>query len=323
MRLVTPARLTNMYGPTETTVWSLTHDLGAADARVPIGRPVDNTRVYVLDSRGELVPIGSEGELYIGGPGVARGYHARPGLTAERFVADRFGPDAGVTMYRTGDRVRYRGNGTLDFLGRMDQQVKLRGHRIELGEIEEALRKVPGVREAAAVTREDAPGDVRLVGYVTGGSDGARLAEVCRATLRGWLPEVMVPAVVVLDALPLTPNGKIDRRALPAPGSVMPRTAKPEAAPADDLQRQIAGIWTNVLAVGSVGIDDNFFDLGGHSLLLPQVLHRLRTAFQVEVPLRTLIDEPTVEGLALAMEEILLADIEQQLGAEEESILDA
>ena len=218
MRLVTPARLTNMYGPTETTVWSLTHDLGAADARVPIGRPVDNTRVYVLDPRAELVPIGSEGELYIGGPGVARGYHARPGLTAERFVADRFGPGSGARLYRTGDRVRYRADGNLDFLGRMDQQVKLRGHRIELGEIEEALRKVPGVREAAAVTREDAPGDVRLVGYVIGGGDPERLAALCRTTLRGWLPEVMVPAVVVLDALPLTPNGKIDRRALPAPG---------------------------------------------------------------------------------------------------------
>ncbi len=162
---------------------------------MPIGRPIDNTRVYVLDPRAELVPIGSEGELHIGGPGVARGYHARPGLTAERFVADRFGPDAGARMYRTGDRVRYRVDGTLDFLGRMDQQVKLRGHRIELGEIEEALRKVPGVREAAAVTREDVPGDVRLVGYVIGGGDAERLAEICRATLRGWLPEVMVPAV--------------------------------------------------------------------------------------------------------------------------------
>lgn len=299
MRAAGPARVTNMYGPTETTVWSLTHDLGDGEAPVPIGRPIDNTRVYVLDGRAELVPIGSEGELYIGGPGVARGYLGREGLTAERFVPSPFGADPGDRVYRTGDRVRFRSDGLLDFLGRMDQQVKVRGHRIELGEIEEALRRVPGVRDAAVVAREDVPGDVRLAAYVTSFADAPQLPDACVSSLREWLPEVMIPsAVVVLDALPVTPNGKIDRRALPPPGATSSRSARPLAPPEDDLQRQVAAIWEDVLRAGSLGIDDNFFDLGGHSLLTMQVASRLSQMLGRQLPFTDLFRFPTIRGLA-------------------------
>jgi natural product biosynthesis luciferase-like monooxygenase protein len=297
LRRATPARLTNMYGPTETTIWSLTHDLAGDESPVPIGRPIGNARAYVLDPRGQPVPVGAEGELYLGGPGVARGYHARPALTAERFLPDVFAGTPGARMYRTGDRVRYRPDGVLEFLGRLDQQVKLRGHRIELGEIEEALRRVPGIRDAAVVVRGEA-GDQRLVGYVTASGDRTRLDEICRATLRAWLPEVMVPAaVVVLDALPLTPNGKIDRRALPALERPAP-TVRPSAAPSDDLQRRLAALWQEVLGLPSVGIDDNFFDLGGHSLLTMQVASRLAQVLGRAVPITDMFRFPTIRGLA-------------------------
>jgi hypothetical protein len=299
MRAAGPARVTNMYGPTETTVWSLTHDLRTGETPVSIGRPIDNARVYVLDGRPELVPIGSEGELYIGGPGVARGYLGRDALTAERFVPNPFGADPGDRVYRTGDRVRFRPDGLLDFLGRMDQQVKVRGHRIELGEIEEALRRVPGVRDAAVIAREDVPGDVRLAAYVTASADAPQLAAGCVASLREWLPDVMIPsAVVVLDALPLTPNGKIDRQALPAPGASPPRSTRPVAPPEDDLQRQVAAIWADVLRAGSLGIDDNFFDLGGHSLLTMQVASRLGQMLGRPLPFTDLFRFPTIRGLA-------------------------
>jgi natural product biosynthesis luciferase-like monooxygenase protein len=299
LRSATPARITNMYGPTETTVWSLTHDLVGDESPVPIGRPIDNTRAYVLDGGGQPVPPGSDGELYLAGPGVARGYHHRPALTAERFLADPFAGAPGARMYRTGDRVRRRPDGVVEFLGRADQQIKLRGHRIELGEVEEALREVAGVREAAAAVHADAATGPQLIGYVTAASDRADLGDRCRSALRSRLPEVMVPAaVIVLDALPLTPNGKIDRRALPAPDQRAARALAPASEPTDGLQRRLAAIWCEVLGRPAVGVDDNFFDLGGHSLLTIQVASRLGQLLGRAVPITDLFRFPTIRGLA-------------------------
>ncbi|WP_437931241.1 amino acid adenylation domain-containing protein [Sorangium sp. So ce291] len=305
-----PARLINMYGPTETTVWSMTHEVREAEGAVPIGRPIANTQVYLLDRRLELVPAGVPGEIYIGGAGVARGYHDRPALTAERFVPDPFARTPGARLYRTGDVARRRPDGALVFLGRSDQQVKLRGHRIELGEIEAALGRHPAVLESAVVVREDEPGDRRLVGYVVlrgapppgaAGPAADPLADL-GAFLRERLPETMVPATLVaMPALPLTPNGKVDRRALPAPEL----TRAPGAAfraPRTPVEELIAGLWAEALRRERVGVDDDFFQLGGHSLLAMQVVTRVRAAFHVEIPLRVLFERPTVAALGAWIE---------------------
>jgi amino acid adenylation domain-containing protein len=266
--------LHNLYGPTEAAIdvtsWQCTPDALATVTSVPIGAPIANLRGYVLDERGNPAPVGVAGELHLGGVGLARGYHNRPALTAERFVPDPFSVEPGARLYRTGDLARWRQDGTIDFLGRIDHQVKLRGLRIELGEIESALRDQDGVTEAAVVVREDNPGDKRLVAYVVGtGTD-------LKAALKETLPEYMVPtAFVELDALPLTPNGKLDRKALPAP--VVTRDASAELVePRTDTERLLAVIWKDVLGVGTLGIDDDFFDLGGHSMLATQVVARIR-----------------------------------------------
>ncbi|MDB4951421.1 MAG: sypB, partial [Gemmatimonadetes bacterium] len=265
------AALYHMYGPTETTlaVTAARCQPGALDGRLPLGRPVANTRLYVLDERGQPVPLGAAGELYAGGAQLARGYLARPALTAERFVPDAFGREPGARLYRTGDRVRWLPRGELEFLGRIDDQVKVRGFRIEPGEIEARLREHPAVREAVVLVREDAPGDRRLVAYVVG--DDSAGADVLRAHLAATLPEYMVPAAFVrLEALPLTPNGKIDRKALPAPeGDAF--AARAYEAPAGETEQALADIWAEVLGVERVGRRDHFFELGGHSLLAVQV----------------------------------------------------
>ncbi|WP_437759619.1 amino acid adenylation domain-containing protein [Sorangium sp. So ce1389] len=305
-----PARLINMYGPTETTVWSMTHEVREAEGAMPIGRPIANTQVYLLDRRLELVPAGVPGEIYIGGAGVARGYHDRPALTAERFVPDPFGRTPGARLYRTGDVARRRPDGALVFLGRSDQQVKLRGHRIELGEIEAALGRHPAVLESAVVVREDEPGDRRLVGYVVlrgapapgAAGPAADPPADLGAFLRERLPETMVPATLVaLPALPLTPNGKVDRRALPAPelGRAPEAASREPRTPVEEL---IAGLWAEALRRERVGVDDDFFQLGGHSLLAMQVVTRVRAAFHVELPLRVLFERPTVAALSAWIE---------------------
>ncbi|HEX7238685.1 MAG TPA: amino acid adenylation domain-containing protein, partial [Longimicrobiaceae bacterium] len=288
----TVEKVGNLYGPTEDTTYSTYSLVERGAATVRIGRPVANTRAYVLDGALRPAPVGTVGELYLAGGGVARGYAGRPELTAERFLPDPFGAP-GTRMYRVMDRVRWTAGGELEYFGRTDFQVKVRGFRIELGEIEAALRAHPSVREAVAVVREYAPGDRRIVAYVV--SDEGTVAGL-RAHLAERVPEHMLPsAFVALDALPLTPSGKVDRRALPAPGG-----AGTEAfvAPRTPAERTLAGIWAEVLGAGRVGAADDFFELGGHSLLATQVVTRVREAFGVELPLRAVFEAPTVAALA-------------------------
>lgn len=294
LRGVVTGRVTNMYGPTETTIWSTTHDVDR-DGAVPIGRPIANTTIRLLDDHGGLVPMGLPGELCIGGLGVVRGYHARPELTAERFIADPFG-EPGARIYRTGDLARWSDEGVLEFLGRLDQQVKVRGYRIEPGEIEAQLESRDEVARATVVLREDTPGDQRLVGYLV--VDQPVDADELRRDLGDSLPSYMVPAhLITLDRLPLTPNGKIDRKALPAPRDVAQRT-QPVVAPSTPLETILATAWTEVLGVAEIGTEDNFFDAGGHSLLVVQ-LHRILLE-RIERPL-SLVDLyrfPTIRSLA-------------------------
>ena len=294
----TGASVWNVYGPTETTIWSTVQRVDGGRGAIPIGRPIANTRLYVLDPVGEPVPVGVPGELYIGGAGVARGYLHRPELTAEKFVADRFSPDPSARLYRTGDVVRYRADGALEFLGRVDHQVKVRGFRIELGEIESVLSGHPAVAEAVVVAREDRPGDRYLAGYLRPAGAAPVMAEL-RAFLKERVPDYMVPSTfTVLDAFPLTPNGKVDRRRLPAPEERRTAARVAFLAPRDEIERAIASVWRDVLRLDEVGVDDNFFDLGGHSLLLVQVQAKLRDALAREIAIVEMFQYPTVRAMA-------------------------
>jgi natural product biosynthesis luciferase-like monooxygenase protein/amino acid adenylation domain-containing protein len=285
----------NMYGPTETTIWSATHRVRGDETSVPIGTAIANTELHVLDERMNPVPVGVSGELYIGGAGVVRGYHERAELTAQRFV--HVPHVSRGRLYRTGDRVRYGADGALRFMGRLDNQVKLRGHRIELGEIESLLAKHPAVHEAVALVREDNPGDQRLVAYVTMREGQTVTVDELRRLLRARLPEFMVPAhIVSMRALPQTPNLKVDRRALPAPNTGADVASY--TAPASELETQIAAVWCDVLNVERVGATDNFFDLGGHSLLTLRVHGRLKNIVDRPVTITDLFRFPTVRSLA-------------------------
>lgn len=299
---IVPTGVMNMYGPTETTIWSATHDVkDTASGVVPLGTPVLYNRIYALDRALQLVPLGVPGELYIGGDCVARGYHGKPNLTAERFLPDPFSDEPGARMYRTGDIGKWHADGTIEFLGRVDQQVKLRGFRIELGEVEATLASCPGVREVVAVVREDVPLDVRLIAYVIP-TEGTLDPSVLRAFVQQRLPDHMVPSVfVLLERIPRTPNGKVDRRALPSPSEER-RTSAAFVAPRSELETQIADVWRRVLRVEQVGAHDNFFDLGGHSLLMVQVHNELQ-ALRPGMPLVKLLEHPTVSALATYMSE--------------------
>jgi len=293
--------LHNLYGPTEAAVdvtyWAC--ERGGGRRSVPIGRPIANTGIYILDREQKPVPVGVAGELYIGGEGLGRGYLKRPGLTAERFVPHPFSTEPGGRLYRTGDLARFMAGGEVEFLGRIDHQVKVRGLRIELGEIEAALAEHEAVRECVVVSREDTPGDVRLVAYLVLDGGAGRVASVWRRFLREKLPEYMIPSAFVrLDELPLLPNGKVDRRALPAARGARPELEGEFAAPRNQIEEVLAGVWAEVLGVEQPGIHDNFFDLGGHSLLAAQVVSRIHEAFKVELPLRFVFETPTVAGLA-------------------------
>ncbi len=300
--------LINMYGITETTVHVTCMPLNRETVKQSlIGRGISDLRAYVLDGNLELVPVGVRGELYIAGAGLARGYLKRPGLTAERFVADPYG-EAGTRMYRTGDVASWRSDGNLEYWGRTDHQVKVRGFRIELGEIESRLREQAGVRDAVVVVREE-EGEKRLVGYVVAGVGASLEASELRRELGRTLPEYMVPAaIMVLEALPLTPSGKLDRKALPAPefnattGYRAPRTPEEEI---------LCGLFAEVLGLERVGIEDNFFELGGHSLMATRLVSRIRAALGVELAIRTLFEAPCVHRLAEIIDESLLDQIEQ------------
>jgi amino acid adenylation domain-containing protein len=314
-------RLVNGYGPTENTTFTCTWPVpatGIPGARVPIGRPVSGTRVYVLDRHGNPVPVGVPGELYVGGDGLARGYRNDPGLTARRFVPSPFEP--GARLYRTGDRVRWRRDGDLEFLGRFDDQAKIRGFRVEPGETEAVLRECPLVKDCAVRVRPAGEGDRELVAYVVpraggagdgGAGDGGVAAEPGGGPLPGMsgylaarLPAYMLPSAwVVMDALPLNASGKVDRAALPDPGAWRAAAAGPRILPRNEVERTLAGMWSDLLQIhDGIGIHDNFFRLGGHSLLGTQLISRIRGVFQVELPLRSLFEAPTIGGLAAAVE---------------------
>lgn len=295
------AKLYNVYGPTETiidsTYWPC--EECTPHCAVPIGRPIPNAQVYILDDLLRLLPIGAAGNLYIGGVGLARGYIGRPDLTAEKFIPDSFSGEPGARLYKTGDLARYRPDGNIEFLGRSDHQVKIRGFRIELGEIEGTLGQHPVVLQAIVQAQEVGSGEKRLVAYVVAARESRPTASELRGFLKDKLPEHMVPAVfVLLDAFPLTTNGKVNRQALPTPDDRRPELDQIFVACRTPTEELLAAIWSQVLGVERVGIYDNFFQLGGHSLLATQVVSRIREAFQVEMPLRRLFEAPTVVGLA-------------------------
>jgi len=288
--------LVNLYGPTETTVWSASQVIRPEDKQILIGRPVANTQLYVLDPERELVPVGSVGELYIGGAGLAREYLHRPDITQERFITHAFSPEKPERLYRTGDLVRYRLDGRLEFMGRIDQQIKIRGVRIELGEIEVVLREHPDIRDAVVVVVEDETNDKRLVSYVIPTSAHPPSVPVLQQWLGTKLPKILVPsAILFLSEFPKTPNGKLDRRALPKPDQ---KTSSHGLDAATDLERQIAAIWSHALGVENVGLEERFFDIGGHSLLMVEVHDQLRDKAGHDVPLLDLFQFPTVRSLA-------------------------
>jgi natural product biosynthesis luciferase-like monooxygenase protein/amino acid adenylation domain-containing protein/non-ribosomal peptide synthase protein (TIGR01720 family) len=304
--------LFNEYGPTEATIWSTVHRVDPAEmGPVPIGRPIPGARVYVLDTRLQPVPSGVPGELYVGGAGVARGYLGRPELTSERFLADPFDASPGARLYRTGDRVRWRKDGVLEFLGRQDGQVKVRGYRIELGEVEAALGAHPGLREVAVAAREDGRGGRRLVGYVVPQERPGPTADALRAFVRERLPEYMVPsAFVEREALPRTRNGKVDVGALPAPEPQAATRSTAYVAPRNELEERLARVWCQVLGVERVGVDDNFFELGGDSILSIQIVTRAGRD-GIELSPRQVFQNPTVARLAAVANTRLAVQAEQ------------
>jgi amino acid adenylation domain-containing protein len=307
-------RLINGYGPTENTTFTCCHIMtseSSVETAVPIGRPIANTQVYVLDRYLEPVPVGVYGELHIGGDGLARNYLQRPALTAEKWVPHPFSHEPGARLYRTGDVVRYRSDGVMEFKGRRDHQVKMRGYRIELGEIEAVLTQHPGVgvQESVVLVREDEPGDKRLVGYVVSSQGPAPTVLELREFLQARLPEYMVPGVfLVLQAFPLTSNGKIDRKRLPIPERGRGGLETEFIAPQTPIQIELAEIWREVLKVEQVGVHDNFFELGGHSLLATQVVSRIKHAFSVEVTVRQFFEMPTIALIAGTLKFVLDSD---------------
>jgi len=304
MREVVHGSIHNMYGPTETTVWSATHSQDDAEGEVSIGRPIANTRIYILEPDLQPAPIGLPGEIWIGGSGVVRGYLNRPELTAERFIPDPFRKTSRDRIYRTGDLARYRPDGSIVFLGRIDHQVKIRGYRIELTEIEAVLGQQPSVRESAVVAREFSPGDQRVIAYVVLQPGVAPDSRVIRDFLKDQLPDYMIPAAFVfLESLPKTPNAKIDRGALPAPNEVPAEAPLAYIGPRTPVEEALAKIWAELLAVEKVGVNDNFFELGGHSLLAVKLFSEIEKRFGKRLALSTLFQAPTIEALAAAIQQ--------------------
>jgi amino acid adenylation domain-containing protein/thioester reductase-like protein len=296
----------NLYGPSEDTTYS-TYALveKGAQSAPTIGRPIANTQIYVLDAQLQLVPIGVPGELYIGGDGLARGYLNRPELTAERFIPHPFSDEPGARLYKTGDLVRYLPDGNIEYLGRIDHQVKIRGFRIELGEIEAVLGQHPAVETAVVISREDESGNKRLVGYVVAHQEQAGNISELRSHLKAKLPEYMVPSAwMMLERMPLTPNGKVDRKALPAPGKDRSQLTSEYVAPRTNMEKLLHDQWVEILKIDRIGLHDNFFEIGGQSILATQLIFKLREELQLEIPLRVLFDTPTIAGMALTVETI-------------------
>jgi acyl-coenzyme A synthetase/AMP-(fatty) acid ligase/acyl carrier protein len=303
-------KLVNGYGPTESTTFAccyhIPRDLPPDAVSIPIGRPIANTKAYILDSNLKPVPVGVTGELFLGGDGLARGYWNRPELTAEKFIIHSFKRGSRTRVYRTGDFVRYLPDGNIEFQGRRDQQVKLRGFRIELGEIEAVLQQHAAVQEAAVLVREDRPGDQRLVAYVVNKHDPGPGTEDLWEFLKQKLPGHMVPGTFIfLPALPRNANGKLNRRGLPSPGEDRPALEQYYEPPRTPLEDAVAQIWRSVLKLEQVGVHDNFFELGGHSLTAMQVISRLRTAYSINISWSTLFDHPTAAGLAESIQHLL------------------
>lgn len=331
-------RLWNTYGPTETTVVATSAEMIAAPSaaangkhhptlEAPIGRPVANTQAYILNQDLRPVGPGVPGELYIGGRGLARGYWQDPRLTADRFIPNPLVDQPGERIYRTGDLARYRTDGQIEFLGRVDHQVKIRGYRVEPGEIENCLVAHPAVREATVVVyQENSSSLPRLVAYLvpTDPTDEATFITTIRQFVRETLPDYMSPAgFVVLNSLPLTTSGKLDRRQLPTPNFEQHRSGGPAVTPPSTPEEELlAEVWSELLERPKVGVHDNFFDLGGHSLLATQLISRIRDLFQVEIPLRTLFETPTIAALAVAIDELLLAEIEQMSDEEVAALME-
>jgi amino acid adenylation domain-containing protein len=309
------AELYNLYGPTEVTIDSVFFPVPRDHQGeiVPIGRPVANTYAYALDPHSKPVPIGTPGELLLGGVQLARGYLNRPELTAEKFIPDPFSDKPGARLYKTGDLVRFRPDGNIEFLGRIDHQVKIRGFRIEPGEIETELGHHPAVREKVVIARETRRGGTILAAYIALRENSSVSNHELRKFLRKKFPDYMVPsAFIVLDSLPLTPSGKVDRKSLPVPEAVLEDMEIPFVAPRTPIEEILAGIWVDVLGLKEAGIHDNFFDLGGHSLLATQVVSRLRKALQVELPLRSLFEMPTIAGLAVLITQSQAGDTDPE-----------
>ena len=315
------AEVWNLYGPTETAIFSAVLRVTSGPGPVPIGPAIANTRFYIVDRFMNPVPIGIYGELCIGGTGLARGYLDRPELTAEKFVPDPFGSQPGARLYRTGDLMRYCDDGNLEFGGRLDHQVKVRGFRIELGEVEAALSRHHSVRAAVVVAHEGRSGDQRLVAYVVGNKELPTAGE-WRTFLIQRLPEYMIPSLFIsLEELPLLPNGKVNRRALPVPDASRPELRKAFAAPRNPTEARLVELWTNVLALNQVGIHDDFFELGGDSILATRLVSRVRRVFGVELPLRELFWKPTVFELASLVEDLVIEQLENLSEEEAEQLL--
>jgi aryl carrier-like protein len=309
------ARVLNLGGATETSVWSNAYEIEAVDPRwpsVPYGRPIANARYHVVDAHLAPCPIGVTGDMLIGGEILSLGYIGRPEATAERFLPDPFAEQPGSRLWLTGDRGRYGADGNLEFLGRVDHQVKVRGYRIELGEIEVALSRHPGIREAVVLAREDVPGEQRLVAYVVPAAaaaepaegDGAGRVDALRAFLLASLPEPMVPwDFIAMERLPVTANGKLDRAALPAPRDARGAAAPAYVAPRNELERAIGAAWREVLGVERIGVRESFFQAGGSSLLMARLQSRLRQTLARDIPFVELFKHPTIESLARSLGE--------------------
>jgi amino acid adenylation domain-containing protein len=320
-----PFLLVNNYGPTECTVVATSgpvHSNASTDQLPPIGRPIANTEIHILDESGDQVLTGTAGELHIGGIGVARGYRNRPQLTAQRFIPNRFNDKLGERLFKTGDRASFLPDGSIAFLGRIDEQVKVRGFRVEPNEVTATLDAHPCIQQSVVVARKVAPSDARLIGYLVLAPESHLTLSALRAFLRARLPDYMVPATFVrLEKLPVTPNGKVDRMSLPAPDESNTLRDDAYAAPRTEMEKTVAGILERLLNLEHVDVEENFFSLGGHSLLGAQLIARLRDTFGIEMPLRVVFEAPTVADLATEIEALLVAKLKGMSEKEVQRIL--